>query len=197
MSDKSEGFVPMPSVDEFEERRLFAELEASMFGTAKPVELGRYAVGRRLGAGAMGVVYEAEDPHLRRKVALKVLHPDLRSTQASRGHQRLRREARSIGRVNHPNVVEVYDVGEADGRVYIAMELVDGSSLDTWLMQEPRDWSEVLAVFIGAGRGLVAAHQSGVIHRDFKPSNVSIDASGRVRVLDFGLAKAEGVAPPT
>ncbi len=197
MSHESEGFVPMPSVDEFEERRLFAELEASMFGTTEPVELGRYAVGRRLGAGAMGVVYEAQDPRLRRKVALKVLHPDLRSTQASRGHQRLRREAQSIGRVSHPNVIEVYDVGEADGRVYIAMELVDGSSLDAWLKQEPRDWREILAVFIAAGRGLAAAHKSGVIHRDFKPSNVSIDASGRVRVLDFGLAKAGGVGPST
>lgn len=197
MTDKSDSFASMPSVDDFEERRLLAELESTMFGTGDPVQLGRYEIGRRLGAGAMGVVYEAEDPHLRRQVALKVLHPELRAVQASRGHQRLRREARSLSQVSHPNVIEVYDVGEAEGRVYIAMELVDGSSLDKWLAERPRSWDEVVAVFADAGQGLIAAHEAGVVHRDFKPSNVSIDRTGRVRVLDFGLAKTEVGGPST
>lgn len=197
MSDTRQSFASMPSVDDFEEKRVLAELQESMFGTAEPVQLGRYSIGRRLGSGAMGVVYEAQDPRLRRRVALKVLHPDLRAVHASRGHQRLRREAQSLSQVSHPNVIDVYDVGESNGRVYLAMELVDGVSLDAWLSQEPRSAAEILNVFAQAGQGLAAAHESGVIHRDFKPSNASIDRDGRVRVLDFGLAKVESGGPST
>lgn len=197
MTDTPDSFASMPSVDDFEEQRLLAELQASMFGTQDPVQLGRYAIGRRLGSGAMGVVYEAEDPRLRRRVALKVLHPDLRAVHASRGHQRLRREAQTLSQVSHPNVIDVYDVGESKGRVYLAMELVDGVSLDTWLSERRHNAAEILAVFAQAGRGLAAAHEAGVIHRDFKPSNVSVDRHGRVRVLDFGLAKAQAVGPST
>ncbi|MGH1342440.1 MAG: protein kinase domain-containing protein [Nannocystales bacterium] len=197
MTQVPQSFASMPSVDDFEEQRLLAELQASMFGAGDPVQLGRYAVGRRLGSGAMGVVYEAEDPRLRRRVALKVLHPDLRAVHASRGHQRLRREAQSLSRVSHPNVIDVYDVGESKGRVYLAMELVDGVSLETWLAQRRRTSAEILGVFMQAGQGVAAAHDAGVIHRDFKPSNASVDAEGRVRVLDFGLAKVQSAGPKT
>lgn len=197
MTEPPQSFASMPSVDDLEQERLLAELQASMFGTQDPVKLGRYSIGRRLGSGAMGVVYEAEDPRLRRRVALKVLHPDLRAAHAARGHQRLRREAQSLSQVSHPNVIDVYDVGESKGRVYLAMELVDGVSLDTWLSQARRSPAEILAVFAQAGQGLVAAHDAGVIHRDFKPSNASIDRDGRVRVLDFGLAKLEAGGPST
>ncbi|MBA3458530.1 MAG: serine/threonine protein kinase [Deltaproteobacteria bacterium] len=143
--------------------------------------LGRYTIMERLGAGAMGVVYRAEDKELGRSVALKQLH---RPDEALTG--RLIREARSMAQVNHPNVVAVYDVGVADGTTYIAMELVTGESLRAW--QTGRSVNELLEAYIAAGRGLAAAHDAGLIHRDFKPDNVLIGKDARARVTDFGLA---------
>jgi hypothetical protein len=143
--------------------------------------LGRYTIIERLGAGAMGVVYRAEDKELGRDVALKQLHqPDLALTG------RLIREARSMAQVNHPNVVAVYDVGVVDDTTYIAMELVTGESMRTW--QAKRTVTELLEAYVAAGRGLAAAHDAGLIHRDFKPDNVLVGNDGRVRVTDFGLA---------
>ncbi|MBL9016839.1 MAG: serine/threonine protein kinase [Myxococcales bacterium] len=142
---------------------------------------GRYTIVERLGAGAMGVVYRAEDKELGRSVALKQLHrPDAALTG------RLIREARSMAQVNHPNVVAVYDVGVADDITYIAMELVTGESLRAW--QQQRSVHEILEAYLAAGRGLAAAHDAGLIHRDFKPDNVLVGKDGRVRVTDFGLA---------
>ncbi|MCX4241640.1 serine/threonine-protein kinase [Paraliomyxa miuraensis] len=148
-----------------------------------PPRVGPYRVHGRLGAGGVGVVYEAEDEALGRRVAVKVLADRSPASQA-----RFRREARAMGRLNHPNVVSVYDVGEAEGQGYIAMELVRGRTLTEWLRDAPA-WSEVLAVLRQAGQGLVAAHEAGLAHRDFKPDNVLVGDDGRVRVLDFGLAK--------
>jgi serine/threonine protein kinase len=145
--------------------------------------LGRYVVAARLGAGAMGVVYRAMDPELGREVAIKLLRrPDAML------RDRLSREARAMAQVNHPNVAAVYDVGAIDGQVYVAMELVRGQNLRQWQEAKPRGVSEIIAVYAAAGRGLVAAHAAGVIHRDFKPDNVLIDEEGRPRVTDFGLA---------
>lgn len=183
----------MPAVDELEAGRMFAELQDAMFGQSEPVRLGRYVLARRLGNGAMGVVYEARDPNLDRTVALKVLHPDVRRHDATRGHGQIRREAQALGQVRHPNVVEIFDVGEADGRVYLAMELVTGRSLDVWLDQDHPTWGSIVEHFVQAARGLEAAHHVGVIHRDFKPSNVQVGDDGRVRVLDFGLAMPEAI----
>jgi tetratricopeptide (TPR) repeat protein len=153
----------------------------------------RYVVLEVLGAGAMGVVYAAYDYGLDRKVALKLV----RDPGRVRAHQRLVREAKALARLSHPNVLGVFDVGTHLEQVYIAMELVDGSTLRRWLADGPRPWSEVLEVLIAAGRGLEAAHQAGVIHRDFKPENVLIEdgaavAGSRVRVGDFGLALVGG-----
>ncbi|HEX3476042.1 MAG TPA: serine/threonine-protein kinase [Kofleriaceae bacterium] len=144
--------------------------------------LGRYTLLERLGAGAMGVVYCADDVGLGRQVALKLLHrPDDALTD------RLIREARSMAQVNHPHVVAVYDAGIAGGATYIAMELVQGGSLRTW-QQQPRSVAEIVEAYIAAGRGLAAAHAAGIVHRDFKPDNCLVGADGRVRVTDFGLA---------
>lgn len=147
--------------------------------------LGRYVVIRPIGSGGMGAVYVAYDPELDRKVALKLLHGE-----PSAKHRRgLLMEAQAMARLTHPNVVAVHDVGEHEQTVYLAMEFVDGVTLRDWLAEERRTWRVVLDRFLDAGRGLEAAHARGLIHRDFKPDNVMIAASGRLVVLDFGLAR--------
>jgi tetratricopeptide (TPR) repeat protein/tRNA A-37 threonylcarbamoyl transferase component Bud32 len=158
----------------------------------RPFRIGPYTVIGTLGRGGMGMVYAAYDDKLDRKVALKQLH-SLQDTGTS-GRGRMLREAQALARVSHPNVVQVYEVGEYEQEIYIAMEFVRGETLRSWLRARPRSWREVLAVFLQAGRGLVAAHAAGVIHRDFKPDNVMIGDDGRVRVMDFGLARATGRA---
>ena len=148
----------------------------------------RYRLLDEVGSGAMGVVYTAWDRSLDRKVALKLLHDRFLGRE---NQERLRAEAQTMARLSHPNVVPVYDVGERDGRTFFAMELVAGDSLDRWL-ETARAWRDVLGVFIDAGRGLSAAHAAGIVHRDFKPSNILVGDDGRVRVADFGVARAIG-----
>ncbi|MFO7565846.1 MAG: protein kinase [Enhygromyxa sp.] len=141
----------------------------------------------RLGAGGMGVVFAAWDPELERRVAIKLISdrkPDLHRQLRAR----LKREAQAMARLRHPNVVAVYDVGEADGRLFVAMEYVEGVSLRQWLQASERSGPEIVEVFRAAGEGLAAAHAHGVVHRDFKPDNVLIARDARVLVLDFGLA---------
>lgn len=172
--------------DDFEHRRAIAQARMRLFGGA-PVAIGRYRIDRRIGSGSMGEVYLAYDAELDRKVAIKrVLTSDGREPRQIR----LRREARALARLSHPNVVQVYEVGEHEQRTFLAMEYVDGETLTTWL-SEPRPWRAVLERFLAAGRGLAAAHEAGVIHRDFKPDNVLLGHDGGVRVADFGLALAD------
>ena len=149
---------------------------------------GRYQIVGVLGEGGMGVVLEAHDPDLDRRVAIKLLHaPDRDATRA--GGVRLLREARAMARLSHPNVITVFEVGTIDGADFVAMEFIDGASLDVWLSRGGRTWQEVLGAFVSAGRGLIAAHDAGLIHRDFKPANVLVARDGRVLVTDFGLAR--------
>lgn len=131
--------------------------------------LGRYIILDLLGSGGMGLVYSAFDPQLDRRVAVKVLRMDV-GDAADR--QRLLREAKAMARLAHPNVVVVYDAGEEGGQTYVAMEFVRGSSLRRWLA-EPHGWQEIVAVFLQAGSGLQAAHEVGLVHRDFKPKKRS------------------------
>ena len=154
---------------------------------ARELVIGRYTVDRRLGAGGMGVVFAAHDPELEREVALKLLHPEPGHEQGNA--TRLLREARAMAKLSHPNVVAVFDVGQHGDRVFVAMELVSGRSLDRWLVERERSWLEVLEVFVQAARGLAAAHRAGLVHRDFKPENVLVGEDRRVRVGDFGLAR--------
>ena len=155
--------------------------------------LGRHMVLERLGAGGMGVVYAAYDPELDRKIAVKLIRGLGEHDRA--GAARLLREAKAMARLTHPNVITVHDVGVlASGEVFVAMEFVDGLTLRAWQQRETRSWRETLGVYREAGRGLAAAHAVGLVHRDFKPDNVLIGHDGRVRVLDFGLARADDQA---
>ncbi len=175
-----------------ESRRMFAKVNERLFGMpSAPVRIGRYRVVDRIGAGAMGVVYSAVDERLGRKLAIKLLHESFNGDPT--GRARLLREAQAMARLRHENVVLVYDVGthgDGDEQVFIAMELVEGRTLDKWQREAPRGHEEVLSRYLQAGKALAAAHRAGVLHRDFKPENVLVDAAGRVRVLDFGLARA-------
>lgn len=153
--------------------------------------VGRYVILAELGRGGMGVVYSAYDPELDRKVALKLLRT---SPGSSKGGERTRlmREAQAMAQLNHPNVATVHDVGSHAGSVFIAMEFVEGRTLTDWLVREQRNREQILAIFRDAGVGLAAAHSKGLIHRDFKPDNVMVGDDGRVRVMDFGLARPVG-----
>lgn len=156
----------------------------------KPGDLiQRYLILGDLGAGGMAFVYRAWDSELDRTVAIKVLRVAERedgTEQAKR--QRLLREAQALGQLSHPNVTSVYDVGAHEGILFIAMEYVEGKTLREWL-QTPHPLPALLEALIAAGRGLAAVHAVGLVHRDFKPGNVIIGDDGRVRVLDFGLAR--------
>jgi serine/threonine protein kinase len=150
--------------------------------------LGRYVISGVLGSGGMGVVYAAEDPRLGRRVALKLLHPAL-AEAAEEQQRRLLREAQAMARLSHPNVLPVFDLGTEGGQVFLAMEFIEGPTLAEWLRQRERSWQEILGLFLEAGRGLAAAHQAGLVHRDFKPANVLVGTDGRPRVTDFGLVR--------
>jgi serine/threonine protein kinase len=137
----------------------------------QPTRLGRFVLIREIGSGGMGTVYMAYDDHLDRKVALKIL-----SNAKPRGRRRrtqILREARAAARVAHPNVISIYEVGEADGLIYIAMEYVDGGTLLQWQRRGGHTWQEILAMYLQAGEGLLAAQDAGVVHRDFKPDEVT------------------------
>jgi len=158
--------------------------------------MGRYHVLDVIGAGGMGVVYAAYDPELDRKVALKLLRANLDAPEGmDRVQKRLSHEAKAMARLSHENVVMVHDAGTFEGRVFVAMELVDGVSLGKRLEGRP-PWQEVLSLYMSAGKGLEAAHKAGLVHRDFKPDNVLVGKDGRVRVTDFGLARPVAVPSP-
>ncbi|HEY0250867.1 MAG TPA: serine/threonine-protein kinase, partial [Kofleriaceae bacterium] len=154
---------------------------------AQPDQIGRYRIEKRLGAGAMGVVYSAYDAELDRRIAVKLMRP-----QASA--DRLRREAQTLAKLSHSNIVAVHDVGTHDGAAFVAMALVDGENLRAWLAT-PRSTDQILDKLVQATRGIVAAHAAGVIHRDLKPDNIFVSTRGEVLVGDFGLARSSG--PPS
>ncbi len=136
---------------------------------ALPLRIGRYVTLRKLGEGAMGEVYLTYDDQLDRRVAVKVVRA---MGQASRDvYARMLREAQGLARLSHPNVVQVYEAADLDGRVYLAMEFVEGETLRTWAKSQVRGWREILDRCVEAGRGLAAAHAAGLVHRDFKPKS--------------------------
>ncbi|HWB79051.1 MAG TPA: tetratricopeptide repeat protein [Nannocystaceae bacterium] len=169
-----------------------AEIANKLFGDeATPVMIGRFRVTRRLGEGGMGRVYAAIDAELDRRIAVKLLADP--ATSGSVARERMLREARSLAKLSHPHVVAIFDVGEHYGSIFLAMEFVDGMSLADW-QRDAQPWRVVLDKYLQAGEGLAAVHDTGLVHRDFKPANVLIDAGGRVKIADFGVALAEASA---
>jgi serine/threonine protein kinase/tetratricopeptide (TPR) repeat protein len=173
-------------------RLVFAELARDEATLDRGAQLGRYVVIDVLGRGGMGIVYKAFDPELDRAIALKLVAVG-NELEPEAARQRLLREAKTLARLSHPNVVTVHDVGTIGDRVFVAMEYVTGVTLRAWLRM-PRTADEVIGVLSDAARGLAAAHRLAIVHRDFKPENVMVDDVGRARVLDFGLARSTGAA---
>lgn len=157
-------------------------------------QVSRYLVLDMLGAGGMGRVFTAHDPELDRQVAIKVLFDESTSASSS-GANELLREGRALASLRHPNIVSVYDVGWHEGELFIAMEYVEGQTLGAWQRETPRSSADILARYLEAGEALTAAHDAGVVHGDFKPSNVMVEPSGRAVVLDFGLALSMRESP--
>ena len=153
--------------------------------------LGPYIVEGTLGAGAMGVVYRAVDPDRQEQVAVKLIHRWRTDPHGESAEEDwLRHEAGALARLSHPNVVAVLGVGTFDDRPFLAMELVEGQTLSDWLGGRPRHWREIVPLLRDAARGLAAVHSANLVHGDFKPDNVMVGDDGRVRVMDFGLARS-------
>lgn len=176
-----------PGVDPIAMEQSRARAESKLFGGSAPPKIGRYEIIGTIGCGGMGMVYRAHDPQLQRNVALKILHPQ--RSHDPRAQQRMILEARALAKLDHPNVVKVHDAMIEVQQVIVVMELLEGETLESWQAAPSRSCREITAVYAQAGDGLAAAHRLGVVHRDFKPSNAIIDANGRVRVVDFGLAQ--------
>ncbi|MEM6996028.1 MAG: efflux RND transporter permease subunit, partial [Myxococcota bacterium] len=161
-------------------------MRAGLIRRPRPTVVGRYRVVGELGRGGMGVVYEAVDRRLHRRLAIKLV-----AIERQRADQRfrMRREAEAMARLSHPNVVQVFDVGRFEDQTFVAMELVEGTTLAGWCRARRRTVDTIVAAFRSAGAGLAAAHDAGVVHRDFKPKNVLVGIDGTVKVTDFGLAQ--------
>jgi Tol biopolymer transport system component/predicted Ser/Thr protein kinase len=190
-----EAMLSQPSGPKVSDRPAWAnEPEPSgQLSLAPGTQLGQYRIEGAIGAGGMGVVFRACDTKLQRPVAIKFLSDDLADATARR---RFQREAQMASSLNHPHILTVYDVGEFDGRQYLVTEFVDGGTLKSWVQRQPRSWEDVAELLTGVADGLAAAHQAGILHRDIKPDNILVTASGYAKLADFGLAKLEGGLQP-
>lgn len=169
--------------------RMRSSIRANLFAApTEPVRLGRFVILERVGQGGMGIVYRAYDPKLDRRVALKLLRSTFGGI-SEQAKQRLLREARALARLSHPNVVPIHDVGLLDEQVFIVMGFVEGETLGQWTAAGNRSWRDIVEAYVQAARGLAAAHDVSLVHRDFKPDNVLVSDDGRIQVLDFGLAR--------
>src|SRR3989442_9271113 len=150
-------------------------------------KLGRYEIRSKLGAGGMGEVYLAQDAKLDRKVAIKFLPESLVADEQAR--KRLVREARAAAKLDHPNICAIHEVGEEDGRSFIAMQYIEGETLDARIKSKPLVLKEALTIAAQIADALSEAHSHGIIHRDIKPSNIMVTSRGQAKVMDFGLAR--------
>jgi serine/threonine protein kinase/tetratricopeptide (TPR) repeat protein len=175
-------------VDDGDRLQARARLHERLFGHTEVRELGRYRLIDVLGRGGLGTVWRAHDRKLDREVALKLLHEDA-LRRPLRARRQLFAEAALMAKLNHPNVVRVYDLDEHEGELFVAMELVSGMTARSWQRQRERSWRELLDVYLAAGEGLAAAHRAQLVHGDFKPDNVLIGDDGRVLVTDFAVTR--------
>jgi tetratricopeptide (TPR) repeat protein len=183
--DEGAALVERPAPDRLVRAVARARIADKLFARKQEVKLGRYHLLEMIGAGGMGVVWGAFDPELDRRVAIKLV-----KTERSAARERILAEGKALAKLSHPNVVTVHDVGVVDDQIYIVMEWVRGQNLRAYC-KEPRTLREIVALYRAAGEGLSAAHRAGLVHRDFKPDNAMVGDDGRVRVLDFGLARGE------
>ena len=185
-----EGMLAQPTGSKLLDRD--AWLSRSEASAGSPVKagtlLGQYRIEHTIGTGGMGVVFRAFDTRLHRPVAIKLLSDELADAAA---RQRFQREAQMASSLNHPHILTVYDIGEFDGRQYLVAEFVDGGTLKDWLKRQPRTWEDVVELLTGVADALATAHQAGILHRDIKPDNILVTASGWAKLADFGLAKLE------
>ena len=186
MTDSSED-----EANSLDDLMMLAKLQASVVGeTDVDLRVGRFEpkLERPLGEGTFSRVYEATDPQLERSVALKIYK---KSSLEGLERQQVLEEARALAQLEHQNVVAIHEVGEHQGQIFLAMELVRGQTLEELHTTRPA-WRTLVELYVQAGRGLAAAHGKGLVHGDFKPANVIVDEHGRPRVLDFGLARPHG-----
>jgi tetratricopeptide (TPR) repeat protein len=189
--EEAGGFLATPAHQAAAALLAEASGEAARLGR----ELGSYRLVREIGSGGMGVVYEAEDTRLRRRVAIKLLPPEFSRDRASK--ERFLREARAASTLDDPNICTVHDIGEHDGQLYIVMAYYEGETLKERLARGPLPVSEARQVAIEVARALLRAHEAGIVHRDIKPANVMLTRQGKVKILDFGIAKMRGDATLT
>ena len=158
------------------------------------MKYGRYDIVGELGKGSMGVIYRAHDPQIDRVVALKVLRHD---RVISEGFvQRFFKEAKAIGRLSHPSIVTVYDVGRDQGTIYIAMEFLEGTPLDRVIQEKRLSLEEIVDLGVQVAEALDYAHQQGIVHRDIKPANIILTPTGQAKITDFGIARIEDPSAP-
>jgi len=157
--------------------------------------ISHYKILEKIGEGGMGVVYKAEDTKLKRTVALKFLPKEY--TKDKKARERFKREAQSAAALNHPNIVTIHEINEYEDQTYMAMEYVEGNSLRDEINKGPLPSDQIREITTQICAGLKEAHQADIVHRDIKPENILIDKSGRVKILDFGLAQMKGVSKLT
>ncbi len=150
-------------------------VESELESTVTSAQFGPYRIEQKIGEGGMGMVFRAHDTKLNRPVAIKFLAGDVANAEARR---RFQREAQSASSLNHPHILTVYDAGEYEGRQYLVTEYLEGGTLKDWLGKEQRNWRQVVELLVGVADGLATAHTAGILHRDVKPSNILMHASG-------------------